>query len=250
MARQLTLAASSKGLEMLASLAITAIWIAVLTLVLWDALWLDSGKWTHQKKIGALGVLLNFVTFVAAIGGVVVAYGAFGESRRQADAAESQIDIAKDTARRQLRAYAYVTLGNITNLGTPERPKGVASVQMIGQTPAYRLEFITNIATLPYPLKEPMRKFEPPGRPIEVTRSVLFPGQSFSHTVQLAYVPDPQQIALLKNAQQARFYLCGTVKYADAFSDRHEVLFCFNYDQEAISGSSGPQICDQHVEAN
>jgi hypothetical protein len=211
--------------------------------------------WRLPDKISAFGLLFNVLTFAGAVVGVLIAYSAFTETRRQADEAKRQADsseeqtvLAKDTAKRQLRAYVFATPNPLKHFAVNEAPEGSISVQMIGQTPAYDLKFATTIATLPYPLRGDIRQNKP-NEAIQLTRSILFPGQNLTNTVQLGYAPNAEQMTLLKQANSA-LYLWGTVTYKDSFEEEHRVLYCFHYDAAAISDPGSVPICDQHVEAD
>ena len=120
----------------MAWLVILSPWAALLFLAFWD-IHQAEGNGSRTDRIGAAGTLVNLLTLVGAVAGVSIAAYAYHEARRQADASEMQIDVAKDTAKRQLRAYVYVTAGAIEKFAVGEAPSVTVTVQMIGQTPAY-----------------------------------------------------------------------------------------------------------------
>jgi hypothetical protein len=64
--------------------------------------------WGRQNWVAGLGLLFSVLTFIVAIAAAYIARLAFLEAKRQANAAESQIRIARDTEERQLRAYLIV----------------------------------------------------------------------------------------------------------------------------------------------
>jgi len=69
-----------------------------------------------------------------AYGAYVASKQAVAEAKRQANAAESQIDVARDTEHRQLRAYLRINHGPITvsdNTASAE-----IRISHSGQTPA------------------------------------------------------------------------------------------------------------------
>jgi hypothetical protein len=99
-------------------------WLAVLAIVLWDVRDKEHGSaWSRQDKFSLLGLSFNLLTLIAATIGVSVALNAFKETKRQANTAEAQIGVAKDTANRQLRAYVYVTPDGIKKLAKDENLK-------------------------------------------------------------------------------------------------------------------------------
>ncbi|MGX4771129.1 hypothetical protein ACWAUC_15195 [Bradyrhizobium guangdongense] len=237
------------GGKLVAWLAVVSLWLAVIALVLYDALKpLPSQTWSLQDTISFAALIFNILTFAGAAVGVLIAYYAFQQTRRQADAADLQTNIAKDTSKRQLRAYVFVTANPIEDFSTGKKPSGSVSVQMIGQTPAYNSRVVTAIGTLRYPLTSDIDGYLP-SKSVEETKSILFPGLKFGNSVALAYAPSAEQFEILKQAERARIFLWGKVTYDDAFGAPHRVLFCFNFDHPAEKPGS-TEICNQHVEAD
>jgi hypothetical protein len=206
-------------------------------------------RWSRAATVGAIAYTLITACFLAAtVRGIQEARRATHAASRAADAATRQAEISGDTEKRQLRAYVYVSPGPIKNFGTGN-PEGNVTVSMIGQTPAYHVELVTSTGTLPFPFKGDLEKEAPA---IEVTvQSILFPTTHVHNFATLQYIPNPEQLQILKLGQIARIYVWGHVNYKDAFRERHHVLFCFHYFGTALTDGSGDaDICDQHVDSD
>ena len=87
--------------------------------------------WRHQVCAMWASVAVSAATLIAAIIAAEIAYWAYGaalasvteaknqtaEAKRHADAAETQIAVAKDTEERQLRAYVVISSKELENFG-------------------------------------------------------------------------------------------------------------------------------------
>jgi hypothetical protein len=94
--------------------------------------------WTAYIALTALTVVGAFVGAFFAYGAYVASKQAVAEAKRQANAAEFQIDVARDTEHRQLRAYLHINHGPITvsdNTASAE-----IRISHSGQTPAYKIK--------------------------------------------------------------------------------------------------------------
>lgn len=146
--------------------------------------------------------------------------------------------VARDTEKRSLRAYASVDPAPVKDFAENVAPKAGVRVTIKGQTPAYDLTVVTNIAALPYPASQEARAAAAPSPPAEITTSMLAPGQTVDEIVALAYAPNPSQFALIKEAKKARLYVWGEVHYQDAFKMKWHNKFCFSYELTQPDSSS------------
>lgn len=94
-------------------------------------------NWCRQDRLSAANLLLNVVTFGGAVIGVLIAYNAFTETRRQADEAKRQGDVSDDRTKIDQRGQLVADkwfVGNFGMAGTP-----IASFVLCnpGRTPAY-----------------------------------------------------------------------------------------------------------------
>src|SRR5262249_20536144 len=69
--------------------------------------------------------------------------------KRQADAAEKQIGIAKDTEERQLRAYVFDIRATMRDFAIGKKPNVRITIKNVGQTPAYNVRFRGGIKPVP-----------------------------------------------------------------------------------------------------
>jgi hypothetical protein len=122
---------------------------------------------------------------------------------------------------------------------------------MIGQTPAYNVQLVTSIATLPFPFIGDIEKQAPPAKEGEIVTSILFPTTHAGNSATLTYVPNSEQLEILKLAKTLRIYVWGHVNYKDAFDIPRHVLFCFRYYGAGLTTGAGTaEICDQHVSSD
>lgn len=134
---------------------------------------------------------------------------------------------AKDTARRQLRAYISIAPGEVIE----QNERGTESFEFHpnivndGQTPAHDLIFNATVDLLPFPLPQNFNFPLPPLNAPSV--SVLGPRQSkfmISFSLRRFTIDELHEILLHGNQ---RLYLYGTVTYTDVFADTRYTNFCF-----------------------
>src|SRR5258708_2114989 len=99
----------------------------------------------QERRFRNAYICLSIFTVVGALLSAFFAYRAYDastravvEAKRQANAAEVQIDVARDTEHRQLRAYLHINHGPITvsdNTASAE-----IRIAHSGQTPAYKIK--------------------------------------------------------------------------------------------------------------
>jgi hypothetical protein len=144
---------------------------------------------------------------------------------------------ARDTARRQLRAYLTVIIGNGSyqdeNLKFDARPVLTNN----GQTPAHKVSYAARAAILPYPLDANTVL----DSPAEITKSaaVLGPTQTF---VLAAVVPErvpDEQVVPIMAGYPNRVYIWGRVTYEDVFGRPHFTEFCQSIYFQTAKGEDG-----------
>lgn len=130
--------------------------------------------------------------------------------------------IARDTARRQLRAYINVKDGEMKR-----RPGGfLLFVELVnaGQTPAYNARIRVGSFAGEYPLKK--------SRPLlEMTESGGTPVAPTAVVTASSFVPTENVAATWARIQSGdtALYIHGIVSYTDAFGDDRETCFCHAY---------------------
>jgi hypothetical protein len=103
----------------------------------------------------------TLIAAIAAVGAAIVACLAYIETakqatdaRRQAKAAEDQVEVARDTEWRQLRAYVFLDPGHMVlspRYLPNEPPSGLYQLKNFGTTPAYGLIISSTTAIVPWP---------------------------------------------------------------------------------------------------
>lgn len=149
-------------------------------------------------------------------------------TNRFADAARDQVNLAKDTEQRQLRAYVHYRAGEIDLRSQTIYAAGLA-VKNWGQTPAYHTLSWINADVREFPLQSALDLQEP-----EEIWSDVGPGAeiNLSHVTQVALTPD--DLAAIR-ARTKAIYVWGTVRYRDTFGSKHHTDFYFRNDDNEVS---------------
>jgi hypothetical protein len=144
-------------------------------------------------------------------------------AERAADATAASVDLARDTAKRQLRAY--VTVNGIIRTKDPGDLEGAGFAVLVdiknnGQTPAFDLLQWAQIEIKEFPLETllPIHCLQNPTRGIlpPETKSVAFP-------VFTRALTNFEENAI--RANHTAIYVYGEVDYLDVFGDRHFTRF-------------------------
>jgi hypothetical protein len=194
----------------------------------------------RERKFWNAYIGLTIPIVVGALLSAFFAYRAYDttvqalvEAKRQANAAEAQIDVARDTEHRQLRAYLHINHGPITvseNTASAE-----IRISHSGQTPAYKIKLEADIQVGHFPLPE--------------TEKLSLPTAGLpTHEFGALYGVEPirQTIAMPQNSNDAIeiqkrsrdrlagglqvFYLFGRVRYQDIFGNERPYDFCYSFD--------------------
>jgi hypothetical protein len=180
----------------------------------------EKRYWRFQYTTSSITLLFSFGAAVGAFTGSYIAYQAFiasthavSEAKRQADAAEAQIAIARDTAERQLRAYMS-PMGSAFFEFDPNHPEKEFFALIVfknsGQTPAYDFTAKGGATVAEFPLKEKLSLRDQPSGP-----GAIGPGNEYRLRVGIEGVPKDYWMAV--QAGQAAIYVNGIYSYRDAF---------------------------------
>jgi hypothetical protein len=169
--------------------------------------WLSG--WSLSDKIAAFVVFVGFLQFVALIATWLA---------------------MRDTARRQLRAYVFVSRANISNATEGNGPvQSRVVIKNFGQTPAYKVVNINGFAFDQYPPPPTLNltiadhEFGTAGR----SRSDLGPTQSEGMTETLRRPPlNAAERAALMNGGLV-MYVYGEIRYLDAFGRKQRTRYRF-----------------------
>ncbi|HYL49099.1 MAG TPA: hypothetical protein VET84_07010 [Stellaceae bacterium] len=163
-----------------------------------------------------------------------------------------QACIARDTARRQLRAYVGLqrlelelpSLNDPNYKPMKDEPGAVFTdfqvtfIKNFGATPAFNVSIFTNCTAIPFLGKLPdgFNYPIPPDRPSVLgitSRQTLYPGQEVVSRVRILDVNNFKQAI----AKSKSLYLWGTINYTDIYDRRWSSYFCFVYEPWRPAGS-------------
>jgi hypothetical protein len=166
-------------------------------------------------------------------------------TNRLADTARDQVNIAKDTEQRQLRAYVFPTVsianvnGDVSKIETTT-PKIEMIIKNFGLTPAYEIDIMGLARLYEFPASISIH-YERVGTRKSVN---LAPGATDPAPIAIENVNGPltkdQKLALINKS--AAIYLIGEILYRDAFSK----LWCtkFSYYVGGDAGFYGIGMAD------
>jgi hypothetical protein len=178
-----------------------------------------------------LAVLTGGLVFVASGQGVFIARSdktariAANAAKRAADATSASVDLARDTAKRQLRAY--VTVNGVIRTKNPGDLSGegfavLVDIKNSGQTPASDSLQWARIEIREFPLvtRLPIHCLENPTKGIlpPEAKNLAFP----TFTRALTTI---EENAILAN--HTAVYVYGEIEYLDVFGDRQLTQFRF-----------------------
>jgi hypothetical protein len=214
----------------------------------------ERAYWRRQHSNSRWSLIFNILTFGTAILAVGIAYWAYQastqavvEAKRQADAAGTQIDIAKSAERRQIRAYAFPTPIGISDFELGKSPAGGVNVKTMGQTPAYKVRGQVGVGGLTYPLRE--EETLEIKKPDQVQNSTFItPTNIFIVKATALGILNQAAIDAVNSGRTLRLFVWGRVDYEDIFADPHWFTFCYSYDGISIKEHDGGEPCPRHNE--
>jgi hypothetical protein len=188
--------------------------------------------------------------FFSAIGSIVaagaagyaayLAFGALHASQQSAGAAMRQVEIAKETEHKQLRAYvsAKVSPKGLTNFAPNQDAELEIGFQNSGQSPA--LDLVTKgilfLKKYPLPAEDDLTI---PGTPIGTIpgAGITLHPRDIEFATTLKWKIDPSIYEAIKSTNAAgfdiaRFYAFGTILYLDIFGIQHWTHFCYDFHGE------------------
>lgn len=136
------------------------------------------------------------------------------------------VAVSQDTAKRQLRAYIVVIIGDAM---WQEREKGyrfgaLPLLKNSGQTPAYKVTFIAKAAILPTELPKDYKLSEMGD---EAGETMVGPGHQMTmHAKVDDFVHDSEVQAIKTGDRDKSLYTWGIIRYEDCFGEPHYTRFC------------------------
>ena len=190
----------------------------------------------HRRREGTFWkayITLTALTVIGAFVSAIFAYGAYVATKRQANAAEAQIDVARDTEHRQLRAYLHINHGPITvseNTASAE-----IRISHSGQTPAYKIILEADIQVGHFPLPDAEKLSLPTGGIPKFEFGALYGTEPIKQTIVMPQNSN-DAIEIQKRSRDRLagglqvFYLFGRVRYRDIFGNEWPYDFCYSFD--------------------
>lgn len=177
---------------------------------------------------------LDYGTFVVASFAFIAAFSAAGFTAWQAW-------IAKDTAKRQLRAYVSVKPVGQFNLIPNVILEQLMVIKNFGLSPAFNVREDSAIAVLPFPLTVNLN-MGPPLHGTQTSKVTIFPTEEFPFTTISPDVLTEENIKEVLDGKRWRLYVIVKLTYDDIFRVNHFTHLC------AMYGGDKPQItfCDRY----
>jgi len=187
----------------------------------------------RERKFWKAYIALTALTVIGAFVSAFFAYGAYVATRRQATAAETQIEVAQDTEHRQLRAYLHIDHGPITV--SDNTAKAEIRISHSGQTPAYKIKLEADIQVGHFPLPDAEKLSLPTGGLPKYEFAALYGNEPIRQTISMPQNSN-DAIEIQKRSRDRLagglqvFYLFGRVRYQDIFGNEWPYDFCYSFD--------------------
>jgi hypothetical protein len=144
--------------------------------------------WSHQDWIGAFGLLVNALTLFSAVVGGTIAYGAFVQTQRQAEAAEEQVAVAKADQRPWLEISKPIVAEDIVFDNYGARISISFELSNVGKSPAFNVSPWISPYAPPFvsansPVVPTVEPYQMPAVSSRVqAENILFPGRTVPRT--------------------------------------------------------------------
>jgi hypothetical protein len=197
----------------------------------------EREHYRQERWYWRLTAILTFIAVPAAFATVVITQWTLDETRRatfetrrQANEAEKQTEISRDTAARQLRAYVFVDkveikINNRTNIETE------ISIKNGGPTTARHIESVVDDTFIPFP-------FTSKGLPVKLADSPMSlrlfgglkdsvsigPGGEKTFTVEKSIY---EKTLKMVEAKKFAHVFYGAIYYDDVFGRSHFSKYCY-----------------------
>jgi hypothetical protein len=156
-----------------------------------------------------------------------------------------QVVIMRRTARRQLRAYVFVTTAEIGDIENAQNVRASVSIKNSGQTPAYDLINLGAVTFRDVGLKgDPW----PEDRDASLSKSSLGPGEVLWKHFGARPLTSEERAAVRSGTHAV--YVYGEILYRDAFGKRRYSRYRFMHLGEAAVRNRQLVVCEEGNEAN
>jgi hypothetical protein len=172
--------------------------------------------------------------WVGGLAAIATAWAAI-EAGRAATAASKSNEIARETAKSELRAYVFISTARIAHLKR-EAPHAFIEIKNFGQTPAYRVNhaFKFYISLIGEP---PELSF-----PNNVSSADLGPGQVQPAALIMSKERWAARKPLISNGA-ATLFVIGRITYRDAFGEDRSTSYKFKLWHDESGVRDGELIC-------
>ena len=167
-----------------------------------------------------------WLCIIGAVTFLIVGWQACATARA-AKATEASVEISKDHAMRELRAYLAVVIGDAVyqerdkNLLFEGRPLLINS----GRTPAHKIRFKARAAILPVPL--PKETDLPETGDLGIGETILSVQQTGSMCAVVDGFCQDDEVEAIKSGNKGKaLYVWGRIDYVDIFDESHYTRFC------------------------
>lgn len=169
-------------------------------------------------------VLFTFVLALSTIGLFIVTCKTANAAEKSANAATESVQILKNNAEMELRAYMSIDrITRTDKLDVLEPPNFDIIIINSGKTPAYNVRISVYAELVDYPPKEEITIPAIPGPP---SAGIVGPGITIVSKVNIdGALSNKQNNALI--SKKTAIFLIGTIKYIDLFGNGRFVDFCF-----------------------
>lgn len=187
-----------------------------------------------QKSMAKWAKYMFWAAFASAVLsglGIVLIYVTFRETRRAANSADAIVDVTRDSAERQLRAYISVDQIMVTSISVGAPLVAWVKVQNRGQTPARNIKIreCVILCTGVPPRKAEVREMSEPHRLHD-----LGAGQHSNQRTPFEEEPLTEvQVSALKSGHVS-FVFATYISYEDVFGKTRRYTFRANLTEDGI----------------
>lgn len=175
----------------------------------------------HQTLLILVGTVLLFATLLLTL-------QANRAAVRAAKAAEGTVEVTRDIARRQLRAYVGTELTVLKDLAAGKCPEMRIIIKNFGQTPAYDIASWSEMEIMkPSEARFVLTKSKPGGK------KVLNPSSTYSNYARKDEPLTDAEFEIIQS-DTARLYWFGELTYRDAFDELHTTTFRYECGGERL----------------
>jgi hypothetical protein len=212
----------------------------------------NNGHYKSKDKQEKRPTLMdNIPQWIMAIFTILIAIITFFymlSAREQVIQMRKAVNIASDTAIRQLRAYIFLNGISIKNITENQKPIIIVDFKNTGQTPAYEVSILVGNQFREYPLAS-MFDLHSINEHNSGAKSPVPSGGKFISNNIMAESLTSKDIDNLKAGTHA-IYVTGEINYKDGFGNERFTKFLAFYNKSVGIGSTSVNAYSEGNEAN